>query len=499
MGMELDALDSSHPIEVPVNHPSEVDEIFDHISYCKGSSTIRMLHGWIGDDNFRKGMTDYLNTHAYSNALTEQLWEKLEKASNMPVAEVLSTWTSKTGFPLVEAEFIDKTTLKLSQKRFSANGPEHIKSDNSLWKIPIQICNSDSPQKCVQTVLLKEASQTVTIPEAAWTKINCGAVGFGRVKYNKNDLANIDVEKLMVRDRLQLQSDCFALCKAGYNPITDYFELLNSYKNESDFSVMTNVLSNLGDISLMARNLPESVQNNMKGWKCQLLSNLKNKLGWDGKDSDTHSDKLLRSTVMDVLGKSGDSEVVSQAQKMFADHINGGTQIAGDLRSAVFATIAANAESVEEIQKLIDYWSNNKESQEQQALIERSIGYVQQNDEGIKYVLDFINNQIKACNLPFAYVGLCYGSSKGADATWDYIQNNMEHIKKNCHGFLLQAMFGRTLCVYGNQQKYDEIKKFFEEAKLETAGRAINQMLEKIQIRAKMLERDGEAVTAYFS
>ena len=110
-----------------------------------------------------------------------------------------------------------------------------------------------------------------------------------------------------------------------------------------------------------------------------------------------------------------------------------------------------------------------------------------------------INNQIKACNLPFAYVGLCYGSSKGADATWDYIQNNMEHIKKNCHGFLLQAMFGRTLCVYGNQQKYDEIKKFFEEAKLETAGRAINQMLEKIQIRAKMLERDGEAVTAYFS
>ena len=31
--MELDALHNSHPIEVPVNHPSEVEEIFDAISY----------------------------------------------------------------------------------------------------------------------------------------------------------------------------------------------------------------------------------------------------------------------------------------------------------------------------------------------------------------------------------------------------------------------------------------------------------------------------------
>lgn len=40
---------SSHPIEVPVGHPSEIDEIFDLISYSKGASVIRMLHDWIGD------------------------------------------------------------------------------------------------------------------------------------------------------------------------------------------------------------------------------------------------------------------------------------------------------------------------------------------------------------------------------------------------------------------------------------------------------------------
>jgi puromycin-sensitive aminopeptidase len=48
--LELDALHNSHPIEVPVGHPSEVDEIFDEISYNKGAAVIRMLHRFIGDE-----------------------------------------------------------------------------------------------------------------------------------------------------------------------------------------------------------------------------------------------------------------------------------------------------------------------------------------------------------------------------------------------------------------------------------------------------------------
>ena len=36
--LQLDAMDTSHPIEVPVGHPDEVDEIFDHIRYNIQSS-----------------------------------------------------------------------------------------------------------------------------------------------------------------------------------------------------------------------------------------------------------------------------------------------------------------------------------------------------------------------------------------------------------------------------------------------------------------------------
>ena len=81
--LELDALENSHPIEVEVGHPSEVDEIFDNISYNKGASVIRMLHNYIGNDAFRKGMNAYLTQHSYKNTQTEDLWRALTDASQV--------------------------------------------------------------------------------------------------------------------------------------------------------------------------------------------------------------------------------------------------------------------------------------------------------------------------------------------------------------------------------------------------------------------------------
>ena len=76
-----------------LGHPAEIDEIFDEISYSKGSSVIRMLHDYIGDDAFRQGLHNYLTEFSYKNTVTVNLWSHLAKASNKPVNEVMSSWT----------------------------------------------------------------------------------------------------------------------------------------------------------------------------------------------------------------------------------------------------------------------------------------------------------------------------------------------------------------------------------------------------------------------
>lgn len=83
----------------------EVDQIFDHISYLKGSSVIRMLSDHLGRETFLRGVAQYLKAHAYGeispqtdqerpiitkwnspgNATTNDLWSALSKASNQDV------------------------------------------------------------------------------------------------------------------------------------------------------------------------------------------------------------------------------------------------------------------------------------------------------------------------------------------------------------------------------------------------------------------------------
>ena len=53
----LDSFGSSHPISAEVNNPDEISEIFDGITYGKGGSVIRMMHYFLGESVFQKGLT----------------------------------------------------------------------------------------------------------------------------------------------------------------------------------------------------------------------------------------------------------------------------------------------------------------------------------------------------------------------------------------------------------------------------------------------------------
>ena len=71
IAFSLDSLENTHPIEVKIKHPDEIRTIFDSISYSKGASIIHMLHSYVGADNFRKGLQDYLKKYSYKNTETK--------------------------------------------------------------------------------------------------------------------------------------------------------------------------------------------------------------------------------------------------------------------------------------------------------------------------------------------------------------------------------------------------------------------------------------------
>lgn len=80
--LKLDALESSHPIIQTVTNPDQISEIFDTISYSKGSSVLRMLEYAIGSDVFRDGIRAYLKKYEYKNARTQDLWNEIQNVLN---------------------------------------------------------------------------------------------------------------------------------------------------------------------------------------------------------------------------------------------------------------------------------------------------------------------------------------------------------------------------------------------------------------------------------
>lgn len=111
---EDDSLMSSHPVVVTVSTPAEITSVFDGISYSKGASILRMLQDWITPEKFQKGCQIYLENFKFKNAKTSDFWDSLEKASNQPVKEVMDTWTSQMGYPVVTVSGKQNVT----QKRF---------------------------------------------------------------------------------------------------------------------------------------------------------------------------------------------------------------------------------------------------------------------------------------------------------------------------------------------------------------------------------------------
>ncbi|OWM86548.1 hypothetical protein CDL15_Pgr015583 [Punica granatum] len=240
-GLRLDGLAESHPIEVEVNHAGEIDEIFDAISYCKGAAVIRMLHSYLGAECFQKSLAAYIKKHACSNAKTEDLWASLEEGSGEPVNRLMNLWTKQKGYPVVSVKIKDEK-LEFEQMQFLSNGTQ----GDGQWIVPITFCFG-SYEAC-KNFLLQERSSSINLDGvSSWIKINVDQTGFYRVKYDEDLAAKlrfaIESKMLSPTDRLGILDDSYALCMARQLPLTSLLTLISAYREELEYTVLSNLIS----------------------------------------------------------------------------------------------------------------------------------------------------------------------------------------------------------------------------------------------------------------
>jgi puromycin-sensitive aminopeptidase len=469
VALRLDALNTTHPIEIEVHHPDEIGEIFDEVSYSKGASVIRMLAEYLGEENFRDGLRYYLKKHSYKNTETLHLWQAFEKISGKPVAKMMNGWTRKPGYPVVK---ISKD-LTISQERFFASPlSKKTNKTKTLWQIPISYVSDP------------------------FLKINLGEVGFYRTAYDKSLLellvSPVLNKALSSRDRLGIIRDLFALAESGDRPSVDALNFLKAYQNEDNYSVWVEIASGLARFEQLLAN--SKSKEKLATLSRQLFSPLVERLGWESIPREDHSEILLRSLAIARAGHAGDKKVIAEAKKKFTDIKNGKT-VSPDIRGAVYSTVAT--------------WGGMKEYKTFIEMYKRETLHEEKNRIGGN-LGDFQDPKILQLACEFAMsshvrqqdsVGILSNvgaNPLGRDIWWNFIKKNWKTlVSRYGEGGLNLGRTVKAISGSAEEKHLKDFKKFFATHASPGGKRSVEQVIERLEGNIAWLKRDGKEIEGF--
>jgi len=100
-----DSLVTTHPIEVPVATSKNAFDNIDAITYQKGASTIKQLRHLLGEDIFRRGVSQYLTQYSYQNAELNDFINSLATASGRDLSQWTKEWLYAAGVNTIKAQY----------------------------------------------------------------------------------------------------------------------------------------------------------------------------------------------------------------------------------------------------------------------------------------------------------------------------------------------------------------------------------------------------------
>ena len=491
-GMALDSLTSSHPIEMIINDASNVDQIFDAISYSKGACVIGMLVGYLGLETFKNGIHEYLIKYKYSNATTNDLWYVLEKYSGKPVNKLMSSWTQQIGYPLLHVSF-GPNKINIKQEKF--NNPTNEKLS---WCIPLNIyCDGE-----FNPVLMEDNEFKLSNKIKPLTfKLNYGMTGFYRVAYDKPSLdlisENIRKKEFTTIDRASIINDLSYFAKFGYGSIVQAINYCTNYKAETEYTVLDSVMNILNYTkSTWYNNFV--IVGHINKMQLDLLQTLIKETSFyvPDQENEDHFTSLRRVLVLETACECGDEKVIEECKNRFDRYIDGDKQaIHPDLRSLVFKTVMYNQPLV--FEKLVDLYKNTDIPDEKNALL-GAFG----NCSDITKVLDFAFEEVRPQDLCIVIRTIANGINS-RQALFEYLVNHWPIFCSKLKGgsFLFGKVIGYMIDSFSTNEKLEEIEVFLNENKKDIKGleKTIEQSKERVRIKIALRERDHKELSAYFS
>jgi len=495
--LSLDSLRSSHPIEVPVKRADEINQIFDAISYSKGSSVIRMISKYVGEDTFMEGIRRYLKKHAYGNTETGDLWAALADASGKDVGKVMDIWTKKVGFPVVTVtEGTDSIHLK--QNRFLRTADVKPEEDQTLYPVFLALRTKEGVDEDL-TLFDREAD--FELKELDFFKLNADHSGLYRTSYTPERLRKLGISAkeglLTVEDRAGMIADAGSLAASGYQKTSGILSLLDSFKHEAEFVVWGEITGRISSLRGAWMFEDQKIRDALKKFQLELSAEKAHELGWTFNEKDGHIEQQFKGLMFGAAGIAGDEEITKASFDMF-DKFKAGDKSAihPNIRGSVYAIVLANG-GQEEYNVIVNETRNAATSDERNSAL-RALGRAKSPELIQRTLAMALSDEVKGQDI-YLPIAALRSHAEGCHALWKWVKDNWEELERRLPPSLsmLSSVVAITTSGFTHREHIEDIEAFFKGKSTKGFDMALSQSIDAISAKAAWLERDADDVKTW--
>lgn len=533
--MEVDSLSSSHPVSTPVENPTQIQEMFDDVSYDKGACILNMLRDFLTPEAFEIGIIRYLKRYSYQNTVNSHLWESLTDICNsddldegrmrhrqfcskrklqsgaskwysgdeLDVKAIMDTWTLQEGFPLVTVE-VRGREVKLSQERYLKTDDPSL-TEGFLWQIPLTYMTSAS--STVHRFLLKTKTDVLYLPaEVDWLKFNVDMNGYYMVHYAGAGWDSItrvlqhNHTALSSNDRASLIQNVFQLVSVGKVRLDTALELSLYLSKETEIMAVTQGFGELVPLyKLMEKRGMAELDNQMKGYIVDLFRGLIDQQQWT--DAGSVSERVLKSYLLLFACIRNYQPCVTKAQQLFQQwkDSDGTMSLPVDVTMAVFVIGARTPEGWDFLFE--KYRHSMLGTFKSRMKVAMAISPLQ---DRLQWMMEqsLLGEVMKTQDLPDVVVSVGK-NPHGFKMAWDFLRANWHILIKkfDLGSHSVSYMVTGVTNQYSTREKLEEIRGFFGSLSEETGSemRCIQQTYETIEDNIRWMDTNLPLLQAWLN
>jgi aminopeptidase N len=336
---------TTHPIQVPINSTADFFSVFDDITYEKGSSVLKQLAHFVGYENHRKGVSNYLKKHAFGNTTLKDFIDAQSASSGLDLEDWSEQWLYQAGFNELAAEFACANGLVTELNILQSAPQTHPQLRQQRLQVALYQLHEDRLSLGQTFDVQIESAKTavdgaIGSPCPAMVFPNHDDWAYARVVLDEPAIAVIEGRIQQLDDplaRSMMLRTLYDMSSTHRLPIRDYVMLaIRESQTETNIRVLAQLIRSIAaSVDLLYRLRPESED------ALNEVISLLTDSSWDHVTSETDPDRA-RLWFELLLKASADTAAQDRLRSLLDETVVlPAVPLSEDLRWAVIITLSA--------------------------------------------------------------------------------------------------------------------------------------------------------------